>query len=93
LIHKIGRGLLQEKLLLYWILSLILCFARLLACSFFFTRVKKKRTKKENRRLSLQSYSAKGRKRERESFFLFVFARSALLFGYPLGSSFFSSFS
>jgi hypothetical protein len=53
-------GVEGNGLLLYWILSLIIfviCFAKLLACSFFLCTGKEERTKKENRRLSFQSYS------------------------------------
>jgi hypothetical protein len=59
-IHKIDEDCCEEYCGLYWILSLIIfviCFAWLLACSFFLCTGKEKRTKKENRRLSFQSYS------------------------------------
>ena len=88
-IHKIDEDCCEEYCELYWILSLIIfviCFARLLACSFFLYTGKEERTKKENRRLSLQSYSEPALRfsvkagRERENPFSFF-------------SSFFSSFS
>jgi len=56
-IHKIDEDCCREYCGLYWILSLIICFTRLLACSFFLCTGKEERTKKENRRLSFQSYS------------------------------------
>jgi len=61
LIHKIDEDCCMEYCGLYWILSLIIlviCFAWLLACSFFsLATQRKKEPKKEKCRLSFQSYS------------------------------------
>jgi len=59
-VHKIEEDWCREwiAVILDFIFDyLVICFAKLLVCSFFLWTFKEKRTKKENRRLSLRNYS------------------------------------